>query len=76
MESPSNNVDFTICDGFYHPIDHFLHIDTILEINDNYNIFCQILKHGHCFVQVFIIGPVREVRKAEAMLRGRMLETW
>lgn len=28
------------------------------------------------FMQVFIIGPVKQVRKAEAMLRGRMLEMY
>lgn len=25
-------------------------------------------------VQVFVIGPVKEVRKAEAILRGRMID--
>lgn len=25
-------------------------------------------------VQIFVIGPVREVRKAEAILRGRMID--
>jgi len=27
-------------------------------------------------VQIFVIGPVREVRKAEAILRGRMIDYW
>lgn len=27
-------------------------------------------------MQIFVIGPVKEVRKAEAILRGRMIDYW
>lgn len=33
---------------------------------------CQMC--GIFYTQVFILGPVRQVRKAEAMLRGRMMD--
>lgn len=38
--------------------------------------FCQKVSHGLilCGIQVFIIGAVKQVRKAEAILRGRMVD--